>query len=185
MLQHHTMGYSLWTVQDKPMNVLRNGLFERDYPCWQLEQTAIVFDEASQQHAAQLAPKGRLSQAVIGTEDELVIWPDKGFTLRFQINSPGDTIQLCVQLRRDGKKQAHWQETVTQTVTANTWHSLHLTPSEFLMGDTFVVENQGQAEVLLTGFYLYQFCQESGVLDANGNPKPFYEAFMAFQTTMR
>ncbi|OQY44167.1 MAG: hypothetical protein B6247_30645, partial [Candidatus Parabeggiatoa sp. nov. 2] len=48
ILQHNTIGYSLWTLQDVRANALKNGLFERNYPSWEIDKGEIVFDSVAQ-----------------------------------------------------------------------------------------------------------------------------------------
>jgi len=183
MLQHHTMGYSLWTVQDKPMNLLRNGLFERQYPCWEFSQGEVRLDEASQRQTAYLPTAAQLSQAV-PTSSELVLRDGKPFTLVFQVKNTASA-SLSIELLREKAETAHWQQTVSCEASADTWQTLRLTDVDFLMGDTLRISNQGTEAVMLTGFYLYQICQENGVLDINGEPKAFYDAFVKFNQAIR
>lgn len=53
------------------------------------------------------------------------------------------------------------------------WQDIHLENIPFYIGYELKIENKG-ASILLADFYLYQQCQENGIIDSYGNPKFFY-----------
>ncbi|RKZ54094.1 MAG: hypothetical protein DRR16_00870 [Candidatus Parabeggiatoa sp. nov. 3] len=173
ILQSQTIGYGMWTLHDVRANALKNGLFERDYPIWEIDNGEIVFDSATQKKAALLRSNGVLSQ--------LLAWcvgipyvKEMPFQLDFKVKSAEDAktageISLVVVYEN---KIIH-QDTVSWQIE-NDWQDIHLENIPFYLGHTLKLENQG-TPVLLSDLYLYQVWQENGVIDAQGKPKSFYK----------
>jgi GT2 family glycosyltransferase len=175
ILQSQTIGYGLWTLHDVRANALKNGLFERDYPCWEFHNGEIVFDADSLKKAALLNAKGTLSQ--------LLSWcvgipyvENSPFQLDFKVKSAmqrdtTETVSLVIFVIKND--EVLYEKHISVEIE-NNWLAIHLEKIPFYLGHELKIENLG-APVLLTDFYLYQRWQENGIIDANGKPKAFYQ----------
>ncbi len=172
LLQEYSIGYGLWTLRDVPANALRNGLFAHDYPAWEITQGEIIVDPMLPQTVACLQPGGRLSQTVTHCWG-VPLLPAKPFQLDYQ-GRPWHTGEVTIaMLILDAQRQVVNEQVSTWSGTD--WTAIHLGSLPFAKGYQLQVENRGTTPVLLSNFYLYQLRQENGIIDANGQPKPFYE----------
>jgi GT2 family glycosyltransferase/glycosyltransferase involved in cell wall biosynthesis len=173
IIQHNTIGYSLWTMRDLPVNIIRNGVFERNYPSWEIEQGEIIFDAAFKKKAVLLNSTGTLSQTITNNSSGLQI-EAQSFQLDFKVKKGEDntqekssfTVFMC-----DEKQAAIYEKTIF--CESEVWTSIHLEQITCQVGYTLKIENQGRP-VLLSDFYLYQIYQENGIIDSHGNQKSFY-----------
>jgi GT2 family glycosyltransferase len=172
ILQHNTIGYGMWTLRDVRANALKNGLFERNYPCWEIDNGEIVFDAVAEKKAALLNPGGTLRQLLAQCVGVPLV-KEMLFQLDFKVKKADDAtapILLAVLVIYDNKviheDSVSWQ-------SEDNWQDIHLEQIPFYIGHELKLENRG-APVLLSDFYLYQLCQENGIIDASGKPKSFY-----------
>jgi hypothetical protein len=175
ILQSQTIGYGLWTLRDVRANALKNGLFERDYPCWALDNGEIVFDVDTQNKAALLNTKGTLSQLLSWCVGVPYV-EDSQFQLDFKVKQAKDIdtaekISLVIFVIKN--HEVLYEKTVSFQIEDD-WQAIHLEKIPFYLGHELKIENRGTS-VLLTDFYLYQRWQENGIIDANGKPKAFYK----------
>ncbi|MDM8567060.1 glycosyltransferase family 2 protein [Candidatus Halobeggiatoa sp. HSG11] len=172
ILQHNTVGYGMWTLRDVRANALKNGIFARDYPCWQLENTEIVSDNNSQ--AALLSTGGKLGQSLTWCVGVPYV-KDKPFQLDFRLKTADGTGELKLTIWYENKA-IHTVDIVPEL--NDDWQSIHLENIPFYLNHELQLENQG-SPILVTDFYLYQLWQENGIVDIEGKPKPFYNDLIA------
>jgi len=166
LLQQHTVGYGMWTLHDVRANALKNGLFERSYPCWQIENGEIVFN--TEKNAALLNKGGILSQ-LLNTCVGVPYVKDKPFQLDFKIkNTKKSLFTIFVYYN----KKIQYEKTISSEPKPD-WQDIHLKNIPFYIGYELKIENKA-ASIMLADFYLYQQCQENGIIDSDGNPKFFY-----------
>jgi len=174
IIQHNTIGYSLWTLRDVPINLIRNGIFERNYPSWAIDNGEISFDAASQKKAVLLNSTGTLSQTITNNISSIKIVKEKPFKLDFKVKKGDNDIQEKSSIRvlmLDDKQQAIFEETIS--CDSETWQAIHLDQITCDVGYALKIENRG-TPILLSDFYLYQTYQENGIIDSDGNQKSFY-----------
>ncbi|HIE01625.1 MAG TPA: glycosyltransferase [Thiotrichaceae bacterium] len=174
IIQHNTIGYSLWTLRDVPVNVIRNGVFERNYPSWAIEKGEIIFDAVSQKKAVFLNSTGTLSQTITNNISGIQIVKEKPFKLDFKVKKVENEVKekaSMTVLMLDDKQQALFEETVY--CESDEWQAIHLEPIFCDVGYALKIENRG-TPILLSDFYLYQTYQENGIIDSDGNQKSFY-----------
>ena len=178
ILQHNTIGYSLWTLQDVRANALKNGLFERNYPSWEIDKGEIVFDSVAQKKTALLNQEGTLSQLLAWCVGVPFV-KQKPFQLDFKLKKArGATAQkIILTVFVINENQVIHEDTVFSEQCED-WQDIHLENLPFGIGYELKLENRG-APVLLSDFYLYQLRQENGVIDANGKPKAFYNELVS------
>jgi GT2 family glycosyltransferase len=166
LLQQHAVGYGMWTLHDVRANALKNGLFEINYPCWEIENGEIVFE--TDKNAALLNQGGILSQ-LLNTCVGVPYVKDKPFQLDFKIKNTEKTF-FTILVYYDNHIQ--YEKTI-YSESKEDWQDIHLENIPFYIGYELKIENKG-ASILLADFYLYQQCQENGIIDSYGNPKFFY-----------
>jgi len=170
LLQKHTVGYALWTLYDVPANVLKNGLFERNYPSWEIHQGEIV--SLDHQKAVKLNRGGSLQQRLTQANGVPLV-KDKPFQLDFRARGVNHAkLQVSVWYEHQRIYEA------TLVLKSEQWQTFHLEEIPFSLGAELKLENQHEP-VLVTDFYLYQVYQENGILDANGQAKIFYEQILS------
>jgi hypothetical protein len=173
ILQQNTIGYGLWTLKDVRANAMRNGLFARNYVCWQMNSGEIMFDDTLQQNMVVLKSSGYLSQTIEYCFGVALV-ADKPFNLDFKIKNRGE---------HAGKLTVSWlnQQTVINQksleISGQEWQSIHLEGIPFKLGATFRLDNQSE-EICVTDFYFYQILQENGIIGKTGQPKDFYHDFV-------
>ena len=166
LLQQHTVGYGMWTLHDVRANALKNGLFERNYPCWKIENGEIVFD--TNKNTALLNKGGILSQ-LLNTCVGVPYVKDKPFQLDFKIkNTEKSLFTIFVYYNN----HIQYEKTISLEPKQD-WQHIHLENIPFYIGYELKIENKGTS-ILLADFYLYQQYQENGIIDSDGNPKFFY-----------
>lgn len=168
VLQNNTIGYSLWTLRDVPANLLRNGLFIHHYPSWEMEQGHVTFDANSQKQMVCLHHNGQLIQLVIQSFGVPLV-KNQPFQLNFKIKAE-ELTEIEVSVIRDDV--AVFQKKIS--VKTNEWHTQSLEQVPFNIGCRLQIINLGKSDVYLSHFYLYQICQENGIIDAKGQVKSFY-----------
>jgi hypothetical protein len=174
ILAKQTVGYGLWTLQDVRANVLKNGLFQRNYPSWEITEGEIVSLVAEEKQATWLNPGGTLQQTLthcVGVSLD----PEKLFQLDFEVKA-SHTIELVVIIY-DEQQNIRFEKQIS--CQGRQWQAIHLENVPFWLGNQLVFKNQSQSPILLTEFYLYQQCQENGIFDIKGNPKWFYQSFVS------
>ncbi len=170
LLQNNTIGYGLWTLRDVAANLLRNGLFTQQYPSWEIEHGQVIFDAEAQKYAVCLQNKGKLSQLVTQSFGVALV-KNQPFKLDFQLKAT--EINNCsINILILKENNIIYQHTITTITTA--WQNIHLTGIQFEIGCYLQIIYQGKADILLSHFYLYQICQENGVIDIYGKKKHFY-----------
>jgi GT2 family glycosyltransferase len=178
ILQQQTVGYGLWAWRDVRANALKNGLFERNYPSWNLSQGEIVFDAVEQKKIVLLKSGGTLQQ-LLSTCFGVPLVKDKLFQLDFKIKPTVAFTQqepslLAIYVSYNHQvcyeNQVSWR--------SQDWQAIHLEGLPFGIGYELKLENQG-IPLLLADFYLYQHYQENGIIDANGQEKIFYQQFIS------
>ncbi|MBE9562888.1 MAG: glycosyltransferase, partial [Proteobacteria bacterium] len=172
ILQHNTVGYGMWTLRDVRANALKNGIFARNYPCWQLKNTEIVSDGSDQ--AALLSTGGKLSQSLTWCVGVPYV-KNKPFQLDFRLKTSDGTGELKLIIRHKNKI-IHTLHIVPEL--NENWQSIHLEDIPFYLNHELKLENLG-SPMLVTDFYLYQIWQENGIIDIEGKPKPFYDDLVA------
>ncbi len=175
ILQHNTIGYSLWTLRDVRANALKNGLFERNYRCWDINSGKVVFDAMAEKKAAWLELGGTLSQVLAWCVGVPLV-KDKPFQLDFKVRkAPGTIVMDKILLRVFVvyQNQMVYDETIFSE-PSESWQDIHLEGIPFYLGYELNLDNRG-VPVLLSDFYLYQVYQENGIIDAAGQKKSFYD----------
>ncbi|MDM8560434.1 glycosyltransferase family 2 protein, partial [Candidatus Parabeggiatoa sp. HSG14] len=172
ILQQQTIGYGMWTLHDVRANALKNGLFEMDYPCWEIEDGEIIVDSVSQKKAVLINQDGTLSQLLSHCAGVPLV-EGMPFKLDFQAKKTKDVdeaVHLLVSVVYENN--ILYENTILEEQCEN-WQNIHLEEIPFYLGHELRIENRG-VPLLLSDFYLYQQCQENGIIDAAGNPKSFY-----------
>jgi GT2 family glycosyltransferase len=178
ILRQHTIGYGLWAWRDVRANALKNGLFARNYPSWEINQGEIVFDAVEQKKVVLLKSGGTLQQ-LLSTCFGVPLVKDKPFQLDFKLKltiafAKQEPSLLAIYVSYDHQvcyeTQVSWRN--------KDWQAIHLEELPFGIGYELKLENQGPP-LLLTDFYLYQHYQENGIIDAKGQEKIFYQQIIA------
>ena len=173
ILQKNTIGYGLWTLRDVRANALKNGLFERNYPSWNIDKGQIIFDAKSGKKVASLNKGGTLRQLLAECSGVPLV-KKMPFQLDFILKTEQKVsepvlLRVCVLY-----ENAMMYDHIISFEQAEDWQDIHLDNIPFSMGYTLVLENKGST-VLLGDFYLYQLCQENGIIDVNNQPKSFFK----------
>ncbi len=176
LLQQHTVGYGMWCLHDVRANALKNGLFERSYPCWEIENGEIVFN--TEKNAALLKKGGILSQ-LLNTCVGVPYVKDKPFQLDFKIKNTEKTV-FTIFVYYNNKIQ--YEKTIYSEPKQD-WQDIHLENIPFYIGYELKIENQGTS-IMLADFYLYQQCQENGIIDSDGNHKFFYNDLVSLNNKL-
>jgi GT2 family glycosyltransferase len=177
ILQSQTIGYSLWTLHDVRANALKNGLFERDYPIWEIEDGQIVLDNTTEKKTALLNSNGILSQSMhwcVG----IPYVKEMPFQLDFKVKSlqgPKTIAQLAIIVLYNN--ELIYQNSVSWQIQ-NEWQDIHLENIPFGLEYTLKLENKGTS-IFVSDLYLYQVWQENGIIDARGKPKSFYQDLLS------
>jgi len=174
ILQHNTIGYSLWTLRDVRANALKNGLFERNYHSWDIDSGKIVFDAVAEKKAAWLELGGTLSQELAWCVGVPLI-KNKPFQLDFNVKKAPCTTaieKILLRVLVVYQNQIVYDETVLSE-PSESWQDIHLEEIPFDIGYELKLNNRG-VPILLSDFYLYQLCQENGIIDIMGQQKSFY-----------
>jgi len=172
ILKNNTIGYGLWTVRDVRANVLKNGLFEREYPCWEIDKGKIIFDETTEKKAVLLQSNGKLSQLLTWCAGAPYI-KDAFFQLDFNMKKADDSQgKIILKISVLYKNKVKYDTTISPEINSD-WQAIHLEKIPFNLAYELRLENKSTS-VLLSDFYLYQLCQENGIIDVNGKPKSFY-----------
>jgi hypothetical protein len=172
ILQQQTVGYGMWTLRDVRANALKNGLFEQSYPCWEIANGEIIVDTKAQKKAVLINQGGTLSQLLSHCVG-IPLVEGMPFQLEFQAKKAknvDEAVHLLVSVVYENN--ILYENTVLEELCEN-WQNIHLEEIPFYLGYELRIENRG-ASVLLSDFYLYQQCQENGIIDVVGNPKSFY-----------
>ena len=172
ILRYNTVGYGMWTLRDVRANALKNGIFARDYPCWQLKNAEIVSNDNSQ--AVLLSIGGKLSQLLAWCVGVPYV-KDKPFQLDFKLKTADGTGELKLTIL--------YENEIIYTVNIipeenDVWQDIHLENIPFYLNYELCLENLG-SPILVADFYLYQIWQENGIIDAKGKPKPFHDDLVA------
>ena len=172
ILQQQSIGYGMWTLRDVRVNFLRNGLFERNYPSWEINNGEITFDSDTQTKAVLLNSDGTLNQ-LITCAAGVPLSEEKLSKLDFKAKKLEKTDKAIVitVLVVNNNNDIVFEDKLC--LEGQDWQEIHLENLPFNFNYQLKLKNQGTA-LLLTDFYLYQLYQENGIIDANGKPKPFY-----------
>jgi len=168
-----SIGYGLWTLQDVRANVLKNGLFQRNYPSWEMTDGEIVSLVVEKKQATWLNSGGTLKQKITHNVG-IFLDPDKLFQLDFAVKTT-HPVELTI-LISDSHQNTRFEKQIS--CQDHQWQSIHLENIPFELTNELILKNNSQHPVLLTDFYLYQQCQENGIFDMKGNPKWFYQNLM-------
>ncbi len=184
IIKSRTMGYGLWTMQDKPRSVLTNGSFELEDRHWTIEGGRIVdgpaggrslFLETGGEAGHELAMTGGMR----GVSDEEA--HNHSMILRlFGANQGADTARFLVRVFDEKGKQ------------------LYGSIGSLLAGEEKIVEFKGipgsifgklsiscmEGSARFDQALLYAFEQKNGVYDLNGTPRPFRDALLKLNAAL-
>jgi hypothetical protein len=172
ILRDNTIGYSIWTIRDRPANIFKNGSFERDYLGWDKEEGIIRYDSYEKEKFLILKSGGKLSQTFA---DRLIPHSEKRpipFHLDFRAKTPGKEGTVITISIFDSQKNNVYDKQMK--LTCPQWESFKLKDIPFDYGHHLEIKNNG-SELFLDKLYFYAWSQEGGIYDSQGNPKSFQD----------